>query len=390
MTESERMVISVSMEKSPSIDRHSKESLSSQLKNILISQIRNGTLKAGEKIPSERELSEQYAVSRATTRNTVMALAHEGYVVRYSGSGTFIKDRTDVSKKHQVETGNIAFIRCQHSSSSHTIKQDHIYFDILEGIQSHLANGEFHLIFSYIFEIENSFETSLTALAKKADGLIIGEMRNQHSYNALQQLNVPVVLVTPSIHYNGLDTVDYENVFGAIAATEHLIRLGHRKIGFINGRLTTRHAAEKLAGYKKALEKNEIAFNEKYVTGGTDWQSETGYRSMKKLLLDRAGISAVFTANDAIAFGAMNAIHDMDLRIPEDIAVIGFDDMITSAHVTPPLTTMKIDRHDMGRNAARRLFDIMRPGSTSHQKILFTPELVIRASCGAKKQEEAS
>jgi len=369
------------------IDRQSKVPLSTQLKKIIIFQIQNGTLKPGEKTPSERDLSEKYNVSRATTRSTMMALAQEGYVIRYSGSGTFIKEGTDFSQKKLFKTGNIAFIRCQHSSSSHKIKQDQIYSDIMEGIQSFITNTDFHLLFSYLFTSGDSFQASFEALVKKVDGLIIGEIRDQSFYNLLKDLELPIVLVNPSIHYNNLNTVDYENVFGAITATEHLINLGHRKIGFINGRLTTRHATEKFTGYKTALEKNDIKFKEEYVGGGTDWHSETGYNSMKKLLLDKTGITAVFTANDALAFGAMNAIRDTGLRIPEDIAVIGFDNMIASAHVTPPLSTMKIDRHEMGRVATSRLFDMIKNGNKSQQKILFTPELVIRASCGGEKQE---
>ena len=370
------MDIPIYMEPIIGINRQSKESLSSQLKNILITQIQKGTLKPGGKIPSERELSEKFEVSRATTRSTMMALAQEGYVIRYSGSGTFVKEGIDFTKSNQLKTGNIAFIRCQHSASSHKIKQDQIYSDFLTGVQSIITNTGFHLIFSYLHISGDNFQTSFESLIKKVDGLIIGEIRDQKFYNILKDLNLPIVLVNPSIHYNDLDTVDYENVYGAVTATEHLIKLGHKKIGFINGRLTTRHAAEKLAGYKKALEKNNMDLNPEYITGGTNWHSETGYKSMKKLLSDKTGITAVFTANDALAFGAMNAIHENGLKIPEDIAVIGFDNMITSAHVTPPLTTMNIDRHEMGRIAVSRLFDIMHNGSKSHQKILFTPELI--------------
>lgn len=351
------------------------------MKRIIRLKIENGKLKPGQKIPSERELCEKYHVSRTTVRNAILSLVNEGLVIRYSGSGTFIKEGLDLTQKGRGKIGNIGFVRCQHSTSSHRIRGDYIYFDILKGIQQELVKYDQHLIFSYVIENDNDFNSSIGQLLKKIDGIILGEIRNQNFFNKIKCIQIPLILVNPSIYHYDVDTIDTDNINGAYIAVEYLIKLGHQNIGIINGRISTRHASERFQGYRIALENNGLNFSNNFVAGNINWQKETGYNGMKELLEKDLKITAVFAASDALAAGAIEAVMDVGLKVPDDISVIGFDDMIIASHTKPPLTTMRVPRYEMGSYAARRLNELINNRDLSRIKVLFTPELIVRQSC---------
>jgi LacI family transcriptional regulator len=363
------------------LDPNSDQALCLQLKNSILELITNGVYKKGDKIPSERDLCEKYGVSRATTRGAMLALAQEGYIVRRSGSGSFVNEGSGADQRHAGRSGNIGFVRCQHGVYPHQMKQDYIYSDILEGIHRELSTTDSHLLFSYVLESDDELPESFVALMRKIDGLILGEVRNERFYEKVRKFGVPLVLINPNIDYFDSDSVDTDNVYGAFRAVEYLIALGHRQIAFINGRTQTRHAAERLLGYRNALEKHDIPFSSDLVSGGTSWQMETGYSAMSALLEKNRAISAVFAASDALAVGAISAVKQAGRRVPEDISVMGFDDMIIASHCQPPLSTVRVDRQEMGRAAVRRIVQIIRNTNTVKVKSIFTPELVIRDSC---------
>jgi DNA-binding LacI/PurR family transcriptional regulator len=363
------------------IDKNIRESFSSQLRRIIRSKIEIGELKHGQKIPSERELCVEYGISRTTVRNALLSLVNEGLIVRYSGSGSFVKKDADLTQEGRKKIGNIGFIRCQHSISSHRITEDYIYFDILNGIQQEIAKYDQHLIFSYIIENDTNTESMIGSLLKKIDGIMLGEIRTQNFFEKIKHFPIPTILINPSIYYYDVDSIDTDNIIGAYKAVEYLIELGHKNIGIINGRITTRHASERFQGYRMALEKNGICFSEKNVTGNINWQRETGYNGMRQLLEKNPKITAVFAASDALAAGAIEAILDAGLNVPDNISIIGFDDMIIALHTKPPLTTMRVPRYEMGAYAVKRLIERINSQHLPVIKVLFTPELIVRQSC---------
>jgi len=180
------------------------------------------------------------------------------------------------------------------------------------------------------------------------------------------------------VHY-----VDVDNVGGARIAVEHLIRLGHRRIATITGRLDMIAGEDRLSGYRQALEARRIPVEEELIVKG-DFTESTGMVSMQRLLA--VSPSAVFVASDAMAIGALKALHQAGRRVPEDIALVSFDDIPIAAAVEPALTTVRQPIRRLGAMAVEVLVGLLKgPPETEPpiQKIILPTELVVRKSCGA-------
>ena len=197
----------------------------------------------------------------------------------------------------------------------------------------------------------------------------------------LQQLlrrDLPLVYIGRPRQPDAVSYVDIDNVRGAYLATAHLIQQGYTKIAFI-GRGVNTTCEDRLQGYRQALLEHGLAWDDTLVIEG-DFSVNSGYEGMKKLLPLRP--EAVFAVNDRSAIGAMNAVQDAGLRVPEDIALVGFDDINISETVTPALTTIRQPIKESGRIAAETLVSILEDGVKPVQHVL-PVELIIRKSCGA-------
>jgi len=178
----------------------------------------------------------------------------------------------------------------------------------------------------------------------------------------------------------GLDSpsVDVDNVAGARLAIEHLIELGHRLIGCItNAPLAYTAASERLDGYRAALRAAGLPIDDDLVVEA-EFDASSGHRAMATLLA-RAPVTAVFVASDVVALGAFAALHDAGLRCPDDVSVVGFDDIPLAAFFDPPLTTVRIPAHDLGLAAGSALLDRI-AGRPVPSRTLLPTELVVRSS----------
>jgi len=179
-------------------------------------------------------------------------------------------------------------------------------------------------------------------------------------------------------------TLDYFGV--SYSAVKHFIELGHKRIGFIGAPIlkdTMTNLIDRREGYIQALKDNRIKLSSDFMIQSDDITVSEGYKQMKKILDLHIKPTAVLVAHDSLAIGAMNAIRENKLRIPKDIAVIGFDDTQESQNVNPKLTTIKYPLNDFGRESAKTLREIIssKKSKTKRQKVLPT-ELIVRDSCG--------
>jgi LacI family transcriptional regulator len=177
--------------------------------------------------------------------------------------------------------------------------------------------------------------------------------------------------------------VDVDNVGGARMAVEHLIRLGHRRIAIITGRLDMTHAQDRLSGYKDALQAHHIPLDEGLVAEG-DYSENSGMAAMRQLL--DAAPTAVFVSSDSMAIGALKALHEVGLSVPQQIALVGFDNIPLAAAMQPPLTTIRQPIERLGALAVDLLISMLEgppDASAAVQRIVLPTELVIRQSCGA-------
>jgi LacI family transcriptional regulator len=179
--------------------------------------------------------------------------------------------------------------------------------------------------------------------------------------------------------------VDVDNVGGARMAVEHLIRLGHRRVGTITGRLDMAHGQDRLSGYKQALEAHHIPLNDDLIAEG-DYTEDGGMTAMRRML--KASPTAVFAASDTMAIGALKVLHEVGLRVPDDVALVGFDAIPVSGVVQPPLTTVRQPIEHLGAMAVDVLVGLLEslpPVDHPTQRIILPTELAVRGSCGALK-----
>jgi len=227
---------------------------------------------------------------------------------------------------------------------------------------------------------ENEEEAILIMQSEQVDGVLITPVQtDKRSILKLQESGIPFVLVAR--HFSDVDT-DYvvaDDVQGGYLATTHLIENGYTKIAFINGPSYNSSAIERLEGYKKALEEHNIELNEKLIRSGA-LTMEDGYSHGKALLIDHdPQPTAFFTFSDFVALGAMKAIREAGLRIPEDIAIVGYDDIPFSSCLKVSLTTVKVLKREMGKKAISVLEKkIDEQEGQSHLKM--PVDLVIRQS----------
>ena len=200
--------------------------------------------------------------------------------------------------------------------------------------------------------------------------------------DALREQNFPYVLIDQADATENSSVVEATNWQGAYEATRYLCQLGHTRIAFITGSLAVRSAIDRLQGYKAALADCDIPVREELIIEG-DYQQQTGYESAKRLLqtVDPPP-TAIFASNDLAAFGVMDAARECDFRIPDDISIIGFDDVPQASFVYPKLTTVRQPLEQMGQVAAKMLLEQIEDQSRSEsrppQRVALATQLIIR------------
>mgnify|MGYP003912594967 CR=1 FL=1 len=263
-----------------------------------------------------------------------------------------------------------------------------VYGEEAEGIQEVCLPNGYLMLFVYSGK-DPDRERKLVHMfrAKQVDGVIIQPVTSDplETIEPLRQARIPVVLLQHN--HPGVPCVVLTDVQGGQLATQHLLNLGHRRIGLIKGRLpSAARAEERLIGYRQALEAAGIEPDPALVIE-SDVTQDGGYQAMQQLLALPEPPTAVFCHNDVLALGAMHAIQVAGLSVPGDISVVGFDDTAGSAHLAPPLTTIRFSRREMGRQAATILFQAIEQDEDYEPHTVELPvELVVRASTGPPRQ----
>ncbi|MBN1311587.1 MAG: LacI family DNA-binding transcriptional regulator [Anaerolineae bacterium] len=227
---------------------------------------------------------------------------------------------------------------------------------IVQGIDEAVAEAEYDLMLYTTHRRKTRESTFVVSIARGlADGLLMVLPRDVDTYlDTLNQQGFPFVLIDYVATSNDVPAVSATNRQGAYDAAAHLIELGHRHIGFIAGDMVADSARERLQGYKDALVDNGISFESALVYEGDFFQS-SGFAGADALLSLDAPPTAICASNDVMAFGAYEAVRSRGLRTPQDISIVGFDDIPQAAQVHPPLTTIRQPLQEMGRLATQML-----------------------------------
>jgi LacI family transcriptional regulator len=291
-------------------------------------------------------------VSKALNKRHDVSAETRRKIIEIAESHNFVPSASAKNLKMQ-RTENIGVIFCRESQP---LSGNPFYSRVLEGIEAELAINNYNLV---LHLLPNDYHGNLPKMVreKQVDGVILAGVMREDFIGRLADMNLTIVLLDPKIYLENMSQVLIDNEHGAFQATQHLINYGHNRIGFISGDLERRSFNLRYKGYKKALEYNNIPFDENLVkTGGL----EKGYEHMKALIELPDHPTAVFAANDINAIFGYKAISDSGFKIPEDISVIGFDDIELAKISNPPLTTVRVYKEEMGSIAVRILLQTLR------------------------------
>jgi LacI family transcriptional regulator len=260
---------------------------------------------------------------------------------------------------------------------------------ITRGIDQELARANYDLMLYTTHRHPDKESFYVSAIANGlTDGLLLVAPLVPTTYvDALREQNYPYVLIDQTDSTENSSVVEATNWQGAYEATRYLHQLGHTRIAFITGLPIVRSAIDRLEGYKAALADCDIPVREELIIEG-DYQQQTAYQNTRRLLQNaNPPPTAIFAANDLAAFGAIDAARECDLRIPEDISIIGFDDTPQASLVYPKLTTVRQPLEQMGQVAVKMLLEQIENHSHPPQRITLATQLVIRDSCGPCRPE---
>lgn len=260
--------------------------------------------------------------------------------------------------------------------------------EIMRGIDAELALSQLDLM---LFTTHRTAVKEANYVANMVqdmvDGLLLVLPRNPADYTGtLARRNFPFALIDHQGTGDPCPSVGATNWQGAYNATEYLIKLGHRRIGFITGSMDLGAATDRLEGYKSALRSNHIPEDPNLIYEGTFSQPD-GYAGTVALLDLRDVPTAIFASNDVMAMGAMDAVRSRGLRVPDDISILGFDDIPQSAVICPALTTVRQPLEQMGRVATQMLLDILKNPEKEVDQIKLPTELIIRGSTQSPKNK---
>ncbi len=217
-------------------------------------------------------------------------------------------------------------------------------------------------------------------------GLVIATTsENVDAVAKLADKGLPIVIIDRRMTKGKVDMVLSDNVEGAFSAVEHLIGLGHTRIGHIGGPLRLTSGRERYQGYQQAMMQAGLPIEDGWVRFG-DHRHQSGYEQTLELLNSNPSLTALFIENNMMTLGALNAIHDCNRRIPDDIAVVGFDDMPWAVSLNPPLTTVAQATYEIGTRVATRLLERIEQPDLAPRTDIVPTTLIVRASSGAKQQ----
>lgn len=262
------------------------------------------------------------------------------------------------------------------------------FFEMANGIEEIVRNKGYSLLIHDIYGGDQSNKYSLLK-DRRIDGMIVYSPReNDISLDLLKQQGYNFISVSGYPATKKIDFVDGDNHSGIHLAVEHLVKLGHTRIAFIKGLDYLSDAIDRFEAFKDSLQLFNVPLVEEYIITG-DFLSDVAFNATKPLFKLPNPPTAIVAANDFMAIGAIEAMNSMGIKVPDDVAVIGFDDIEVAQHMSPTLTTIRQPVLEMGKRAAELLFDKIN-GKYENEIIQeYLPmKLIVRESCGSQLKKE--
>jgi LacI family transcriptional regulator len=265
------------------------------------------------------------------------------------------------------------------------LQQDPFYYEIQHGIEAITARSEYHLSVATLTDSHIRKPSEFRPVSeRRIDAMILaGPDIPTDFVMAMLKTSLPVVIVDNRLANTAVNSINCDDEGGAYRAAQHLIQLGHRHIGLLAGPMAWASSARRLRGYAQATDDAGLAL---HVVHEDETSLESGARALRRLYDLHPEITAIGAVNDAMALGAMRAAAQLGLRVPDDLSVIGFDNIAWGAMTHPTLTTMNIPKVQMGKEAAMRLLAVLEDAELMPSEIVVPVQLVERESTAPRKE----
>lgn len=276
------------------------------------------------------------------------------------------------------KTSNIGFILTE----DHFLRSEPFYTRIFLGTEFAAREKEFYVLLTTVPSYyQHGNRLPRFVLERNLDGIIIAGKVPFELIDDLKRYGLPTVFIDFYPDHNSYPVVIIDNVNGGFIATKHLLELNHKNISFIGGDISHPSIKDRFIGYKTAMEEASVAVNQDmYVIDEEEPTRQNGYNAAKKLLYKNRDVTAIFSCNDAMAIGVMQFLKENKIRVPEDISVIGFDNVEADLSLDPPLSSIQISKTDMGIEAMHLMYDILNSETKTSKKVLVPVELIKRKS----------
>lgn len=362
------------------IDHRNPKPFYKQVSEDIVNRIRSNKLKIGDKLETQYELAKNYDVSLITIKKALSNLIAEGILYARVGKGTYVARRPS-----QIDYS-------AHLTIAYVLKDldNPFYQSIVSSVERNLSKNNCNLI---LYSSDNRREYEERKIRYFVEmgisGLILGSMSHSHYTSRLikqlQEENFPFIMVSytddPSICFIGTD-----QRYGGFIATEHLIKAGYKSIGYVNGEVGNLVGEVRKEGYLEALKKYKVTPDDRFmyrikVSSKRD-DLQSGYDVGVEFCNSTERPRAMFVYNDLSALGFINALSEFGLSVPDDVAIVGFDDIALGRSAAIPLTTVHQPTDKIGKLAVEQLLQRINGSATTKVCKNLQPKLVVRESCG--------
>jgi DNA-binding LacI/PurR family transcriptional regulator len=258
---------------------------------------------------------------------------------------------------------------------------NHFYSFVIEGVVKETLAQGFNLYFSYIESVYQGYPSLPKIVREKnVDGILVIGRCDPKMAADMKKRKIPIAAIDNFPHLKGIDTIQIDNRKGGVLAVEHLVRLGHKQIGILAAAWDRPSIQERLAGWKSALVKNGIEPSDGLIFKADNLNFWEGYARAKEILVKRKDLTALFCVNDEMSAGVLRAAHETGRKVPQDLSVVGFDNITMSNYTNPPLTTISVAKEYMGKMGVNRVLQMIENGNQKAVRLEVPVELVVRES----------
>lgn len=341
-----------------------------------------GKINSCDRLPTENELALNLDFSRITIQKAYSELEKEGYIYRIRGKGTFLAKQ--ISKSNDIKTNKLKFVGVILSVDS----EMEMSYDIVQGIQAYTTKRNCYVtVHNSAMDAEEEERIINGLLDDGVCGIIlqcVDENKNLKLYRSLIQKKIPLVFVDRYPCNMSVDFVGVDNYMGAYRIVNHLVGLGHKHIAFVSqSRDNLFTVNSRYEGYCAALSDNGIEINQeliKIIKESNDSTQNVAEHIIERLMNQPEVPSAIFAVNDYMALSCINKLIKLNISVPDDISVVGFDNISDLDHLMVPLTTMERPFKLIGREAAGLVFKRLNYPGMCYTQIFLPVNLIIRES----------